>query len=247
MKELKVAKYQVLSSIKPIIVFYIIVILVMNFFVVTSVSSSDQTIRTSGLDFASFIFLFVCGLNAFKETFYLTQANNISRKTFFKGLILGVFPITIAMAIIDIIINRVQNIFAKCPTTFDMIYGALRNIEFFSEWTQSNDFLTLFGTLIWQFSTYSFIYILGILISLSYYRSNKIVKILISFIPIFIFIFFISANSTFNGGINIEEVISVTFGIQSQNPYIAFLTLSILMVIFSTSIYLLTKRAVTKD
>lgn len=247
MKALKVAKYQILSSIGAIRIYYFIYLLVL-LFVSTSIVTTDGRFHSSGLDFSTMIFLFVVGLNSFKSTFLLTQANNISRKLFFKGLIIAVFPITFTMSMIDLAINRVQNIFAKCATTYDMIYGNFRILESSINWTQLNDFKTLFGTIIWQFAIYSAILIMGILISLCYYRSNKIMKVVISVVPTLLIGFSYNINNTFIDifNINIADIISSAFGWQSQNPYIAVFSLTVLMIMFSLIIYLLIKRAVVK-
>lgn len=248
MKSLKVAKYQIFSSIGSIRIYYFIYLLVLSL-ISASIVTSDGRASSSGLDFSTMIFLFVVGLNSFKSTFLLTQANNISRKVFFKGLIIAVFPIALAMSIIDLTINRVQNIFAKCATTYDMIYGNFRIVESSIDWTQLNDFKTLFGTIIWQFAIYSAIFIMGILISVCYYRSNKIMKVVISVVPALLIGFSYNINNTFieTFNINIADIISSAFGWQSQNPYVAVFSLTVLMMIFSLSIYLLIKRAAVKE
>jgi|BioPla2DNA2_1021312.scaffolds.fasta_scaffold42341_2 hypothetical protein len=248
MKALKVAKYQILSTIGAIKIYYFIFLLVLLFFS-ASVTVSDGSFSSSGLDISTIIFLFVVGLNSFKTTFFFTQANNISRKVFFKGLIIAVFPITFTMSIIDLVINRVLNISVKCVTTYDMIYENIRIAESGINWTQSNDLKTLFGTIIWQFAIYSAIFIIGIFISLCYYRSNKIVKVIISVVPALLATSSYKINNTFIGifNINIADIISSAFGFKSQNPYIGVFSLTILMIIFSTSIYLLTRRAVVRS
>ena len=76
--------------------------------------------NSSGIEFSSMIFLFVLGLNSFKENFYFTQANNIPRVDYFKSLAITILPIALGMSIIDLIINRVYNIFVACPTMYDM-------------------------------------------------------------------------------------------------------------------------------
>ena len=247
MKTLKVAKYQISSSIGPIKIYYFIYLFVLLFFSVT-IATSDGRASSSGLDFSTMIFLFVAGLNSFKSTFLLAQANNISRKAFFKGIIIAVFPITLTMTIIEFTINRVQNIFAKCANLYDMIYGNFRYFESSVNWTQSNDLKTIFATIIWQFAIFSSIFILGILISLCYYRSNKIMKVVISVVPVLLLGFSYNINNIFLKvfNINIANIISSAFGLQSQNPFIAILSLTILMIMFSSLIYLLIKRAVIK-
>ena len=191
------------------------------------------------------------GLNSFKSNFKFSLANNISRKTFTKGLILAVFPIALVMSVIDLIINRIINIFMKCPTTFDMIYGSFRksnllgNSEF---WVQTNDFYTLFRTIIWQFAVYSSLFILGILISLLYYRSNKFLKIVVSAVPVLLLLFISSTNAVFidSLNINIGKFIASAFGWHSLNPYTAVLSFTVLIFAFSSLIYLLVRKAMLK-
>lgn len=249
MRELKIAKYQIFESLNAVRIFYMIMILILAFLSIIS----NGKINSSGVEFATIIFLFVAGLNSFRSVFKFSQANNVSRKKFIKGVIIGSLAITFSMSLFDVIINRIYNLFVKCPTNFDMIYGSLRGLNVLKErnlWTQSNDIYTLFGTFIWQFAIYSTVFIIGILISLTYYRSNKIVKIIISVVPAMLFIFgsYAPVQSTDNNSnINIVEFIQSFFGWQAQNPYIAVLNLGILSIILSMVIYVLTKKAVIKD
>lgn len=245
MNVLKIAKYQSLEALKPILVFYSIFIVIILF-----LSAGNAT--SNGIEFSTAIFVLVAGLNSFKSQFYLAQANNVSRKSFVKGSLLGMLPITFGMSLIDLIINRVLNIFGRCPTFFDMIYGNYRdflNSDINVAWTQPNDFKTLFGTLIWQFAVYSVISIFGILISLSYYKSNSLMKV---FITVFS-IAFLSSSYTINMiiidtfGINIGQFLTSIFGWQSRNPYVALLSLAVIGTALSMIIYLFTKKAVIKE
>ncbi|NLD49088.1 MAG: hypothetical protein GX660_18165 [Clostridiaceae bacterium] len=245
MRELKVAKYQIRSTLGPIVVFYaifvsVIVLLAAIFNIIGDEASS------SGLESSTVVFLFVAGLNSFKGNFKLFQANNVSRKTFVKGLIIGVLPITFAMSLLDLIIIRIYNFFGKCPTNFDMIYGDFRYSG--ENWIQSNDLQTLFGTVIWQFAVYSVVFILGILISLCYYRSNNRLKIVISVVPLMLLGLLTNASQVPEGSsIRIGNFIASAFGWQNQNPYMAVFTLAVLGTLFSIAIYLLSRRAVLKD
>ena len=61
------------------------------------------------------------------------------------------------MSIIDIIINRANNIFIRNPTLYDMAYGNLvdgMNNVFNGMWVQSNSFTTILNTILFQFSFY---------------------------------------------------------------------------------------------
>ena len=96
----------------------------------------------SGMELSTVIFIFVCGLNSFKSNFYFAKSNGISRKTFIKGLLISIIPIALVMSIIDIIINRINNIFIKNPTLYDMSLWKLtwrcRKIFMNGSWIQSN-------------------------------------------------------------------------------------------------------------
>jgi len=246
MKGLKVAKYQILSSIGAIGVYYLIYSMVI-ILISALIAGTNGKGSSSGLDFSTMVFLFVFGLNYFKANFLFSQANNISRKTFFRGLVISIFPMTFAMSILDVTINRVQNIFAKCPTTFDMTFGNYKVFQIV-DWTQKNDLQTILGTVFWQFAMYSTFLFLGILISLCYYRSNKIVKIIISVAPITLFVFSYNINEIVKDAFNIDisQILKVVFGFHKQNLYSALFSFPILIMLFSLSIYLLIKKAVIK-
>jgi hypothetical protein len=246
MRELKVAKYQIRGTLGPVIVFYAIFISMIALLFGVSFTIGEDT-SSSGHESASILFLFIAGLNSFKGNFKLFQANNVSRKTFVRGLIIGVFPIAFGMSLIDLAINRIYNIFEKCPTIFDMMYGSFRQSR--ANWIQANDIQTLFGTTFWNFALYSIVFILGILISLCYYRSNKTLKVIISVVPAILLGFVINASQIPVGSTNISigKFLASAFGWQSQNPYIAVLSFAVLGTLFSIAIYLLTRKAVLKD
>ncbi|MFZ5987579.1 MAG: hypothetical protein ACOYWZ_10715 [Bacillota bacterium] len=254
MKSLKIAKFQILDTIRPIGIFYGIFLIVIMFLAVSNVRSGGN-ISSSGIEMASAVFLLIAGLNSFKSNFRFSQANNISRKALFKGLILAVFPIAFAMSVIDLIINRVYNVFVNCPTNFDTIYGSYRDTGMRDwntgsfVWTQANDIYTLLSTIIWNFAVYSMIFLLGILITLVYYRSNTIMKVIVSIIPTIVitltYNIFTMLPASFRNSIG--SFITGAFGWQSRNPYMAVLSFGVLGVIFTGLIYLLTKKAVVKE
>ncbi|SCJ10674.1 Uncharacterised protein [uncultured Clostridium sp.] len=184
-KSLKIAKMNTNDMIKPIIIFYCIILASLLLSVV--LVKSNIHLMTKGLELATAIFLFVCGLNSFKENFYLAQGNNISRKSFIKGLVISIFPISIVMAIIDIIINRVANIFTQMPTIYDMTFGNYTGISILTNsttWVQDNSILVIFNSLLFCFLLYCVVYVLGLAISMLYFRCNTIMKILVSVIGV---------------------------------------------------------------
>lgn len=250
MKSVKVARYQIEDTMASVRNYYIVFISIIAILIFISLKMGTG-FNSSGLEFSTVIFLFVLGLNSLRSGFLFTQSNNISRKAFYKGAILGVLSIACFMSIIDIIINRTYNIFVKSPTNFDMIYGSFRDIRQSGEmyrWSMANDIGTLLGTFTWQYALYSMAFISGILISMIYYRSNKIMKVIISVIP-FILLFFsykISALFPISVWQGLGNFIANAFGWYSRNPYIAVLSFSILGTIFAGFSYLLIRKAVVK-
>ena len=111
-KSFKIAKMNINDMVKPIIIFYLIIIAVVTFTTIQNITNFNDNfhIVNSGLELATVIFLFVCGLNSFKENFYFAQSNNISRKSFIIGVIESIFPIAVVMAVIDVMINRITSL-----------------------------------------------------------------------------------------------------------------------------------------
>lgn len=184
-KSLKIAKLNTTDMIKPIIIFYCIVITALLLSII--LVNSNINIMATGLESATVIFLFVCGLNSFKENFYFSQGNNVSRKSFIIGVIGSIFPIAIFMAIIDIIINRVANIFTKMPTIYDMLYGNYESINILKSittWTQNNSLIAIINSILFCFILYCLVYVLGLAISMLYFRCNTVMKILVSVIGV---------------------------------------------------------------
>lgn len=252
MKSLKVAKYNLSTIKKSIIVYYCIFILVCISVVMLNHFQGGM-VSSSGLEFSTIIFLFVVGLNIFKESFYFTQSNNISRKTYFKGMILSIFPITAIAAVIDVIINRVYNLFMNCPSNYDMMYTSFRDMDIVgsitgSGWVQSNDIMTLLNTFLLQFAVCTLAFAIGLAISIIYYRCNKLMKVVVSVAPIvFIMllnIFMYNFTETFSKiAIFIENIL----GWNTQNPYAAMTTVTVLFIAVIAFIYLLVRKAVIKE
>ena len=113
-KAKKVCKYQIETFIKPTIIYYLIFIAVI---VVLSIlaRSSEGNFMSSGLELSTWIFIFVRALNSFKSPFYFSQANNVSRKSFYLGTLFYSVIVSLIIPVIDIIINRIYNLFVGCP------------------------------------------------------------------------------------------------------------------------------------
>ncbi|MFZ5354555.1 MAG: hypothetical protein ACOZCL_17765 [Bacillota bacterium] len=253
MKAVKFAKYIIHDIIVPVAIYYSIFMLILLLLAYVKYNSIGR-VTFSGMEFATVFFLFVMGLNMFKENFNFSQANGLSRKSFLIGTVMGIIPIALGLSILDLIINRVYNLFVHCPTNFDMIYGIYKGlshreaVESVMNWAQLNSISTLFGTIVWQFALYSTVIILGILISLIYFRSNSIIKIVVSVVPlslIMLLSYLADIYPTFERSIN--QLITAAFGWNTSNPYIAVFSFLVIFVMFTGVAHLLVRRAVPKE
>lgn len=252
MKSLKVAKYNISNVKKSMIIYYCIFISVC-IGLVTVNKFQDGMVSCSGLELSTVIFLFVAGLNIFKESFYFTQSNNISRKIYFKGMILSMFPITAVAAVIDVIINRVYNLFMNCPSNYDMMFTSLRDMDMVSSiassgWVQSNDIITLLNTFLLQFAVCTVIFAIGLAVSIIYYRCNKLMKVVVSIVPIVSIMLVNILAYTFTEAFSkVAVFIENIFGWNTQNPYTAMATLTVIFIAVIGIIYLLVRKAVIKE
>ncbi|MBW9147330.1 hypothetical protein K2F40_16665 [Clostridium sp. CM028] len=242
MTSFKLAKYNIKSSLKPIIIYYTIFIGALTCIEMTNKFSNGGSGYTKGLEFSSVVFLFVIGLNFFKENFHFAQANNITRVDYFKAAAIAILSIGLAMSILDVIINRVYNIFMVSPTMYDMVYNESYRVG--TVWIQSNSMQTLFGTVIFLFAGYIVAFAIGLLITMIYYKCNKIMKILVSLIPITIY----GRASCNNPNLGEKEMIFIDkiLGISTRNSYMAVLTFICLFIITMVFVYLLVRKAVVK-
>ncbi|MGH4123742.1 MAG: hypothetical protein ACREV6_12515 [Clostridium sp.] len=247
MKSYKLAKYNIIISLKAIIIYYCILIAVMTSITLISEFYGGNT-SASGIEFSSMIFLLVLGLNFFKENFYFAQANNISREDYFKSVVIAILPTALGMSMIDVIINRVYNVFAPGPTMYDMSYNNFTGIYLNKEvWIQSNSIGTLFGTVTFLFAFYIVAFAIGLLITLIYSKCNKIMKILVSLSPLVIAA--ILGNISYNSpefGKKVAIFVDNIFGISTRNSYIAVMTFICLFLIVMFFVYMLVRRAVVK-
>lgn len=254
MKTLKLANFHIRMMLPSAMIYYMIFITIITFLAASN-SGSGQNFSSSGLELSTAIFLFVMGLNAFRENFNFSQANNLSRKTFWSGLLMSILPIAFLMSIIDLIINRIYNVFVPSPTNFDMIYGTYRDTGMFDWnamqyiWVQNNSYFTLISTVIWQFSVYVLFFILGVVITMIYFRSSNLLKIIVSLTPVALLVLLrniigLLPNTWIRG---LGYFIPTAFGWHSRNPYMAIFTLLLLSLFMTGCFYILLRRAEAKE
>ncbi|MCW6111011.1 hypothetical protein [Clostridium sporogenes] len=242
-KSNKICKYQLKTSIKPILIYYSILIGFLLLILIEKFTSQNSNIQSSGIEMSTAIFIFIMALNSFKSSFYFSQGNNVSRNSFILGTIKSGVIISSALALIDIIINRIYNLFIICPTNFDMIY---RNSSYGvnSSWQVilNHSVVNSLETYLWNLAVYIFLFMLGLLITIVYFRLNKLGQVVVSIIPVLLIV--IVSNFYIYIPTEVWSFIGNAFGANTKNPYMAILTFIILSILEIAVQYLLIKKAV---
>lgn len=243
-------RYQLKDNIKSILIFYLIIICVISL-IATSIAipGNNGNTNLNGMEFATVIFLFILGLNSFKENFHMLLQNGLSRKTLFIGAILTMLAVSIGMAFIDSALLILSKLVAVkvdgliVISTFEMGYAehitGISKMQIFAE------------RLIFQIMMNLTFAVIGYFITIAYYLMNKALKTIVSIsVPVGLFVVLPLIDSTFaNGSISkiINDIIDLAFGIKSQNPYCAMIAFLITSVVFGSFSWLMSRRAIVKN
>ena len=242
-------KYQLNELKRPAIIYYSIIVAICIFIVVAEMVWHAGS-SVSGLEGATLIFLFVCGLNAFKAPFHMFMANGISRKSMFIGTIAAFATAAVAMALIDSVIwigmSALTPYHPLIEGRYAVWYGYLG---------AHKTVLLVIGSFIWQTVAYLAASVAGLFITTAYYRMSKPVKLLVSIgVPALLFIMLpIMDAAVFDGALTralvdacgwISNLISKLVG--AGNPYGTVLINSFWILALAGLTWLLMRRATVK-
>ena len=250
---------------RPVAIFYFVMFCILLFgFTVGGLNASSSSIHNTviisttsvsgtgfvGMEAATAIFLFVCGLNSFKEFFRMLTQNGVSRKSIFLGRIITLLYVCAGMAVIDKIILLAGKFIASHMSgvnfvgLFELIYagradqvGAIHmNIDGF-----------LFG-----FCLYLAAITIGYFITIAFYRMNKITKIAVAVgVPMVLLnaVPYLDA-ALLHGELGnvLMNTMSFAFGFHNgANPYFAMVTCLLISAVFAALSWLAMRKAVVKD
>ncbi len=238
-KMLKIIRYQLSDTKKAIIIYYSILICIVLMFAylrnsgTVSFGKGDGNRDFIGFSISTMIFLFVSGLNSFKVNFKFLQAHGISRTTQYKSSILTFALLTAFMACVSLISVNIINLLIPYQTLHNSIFPEG----------------TLIQNFVWTFSAYFFCVTIGWFITMLYYRCGKLMKTLISLLPVFIIILLSVANNLTDGRSSVEilDLMRTGMGLKDGNSMtgaLSFFMLSAVSLFFS---YLLIRKAPLKD
>lgn len=246
MKSRIVAKMNIKGTFKASVIYYAIALLILITIIILDKNTTNSG-SLSGIEFQTVVFLFVCGLNSFKSNFYFAKSNNVSRKNFVKGILISTVPIALILSIIDIIIYSVSKIFIDNVTLYESTFRRVY-LMYADSSAKSNSFIDIVNLLLFQFTLCIVAYILGFVIRMIYYRSNKIMKIVVSVLPIALFITY--ANVMYRS-LKISTIttkfLDFIFGFNPVNAYAPMITFLVVSLVLTATSFLLIKKAVIKE
>lgn len=210
---------------------------------------SDTTIQVTGIDMAPAIFLFVCGLNAFKDNFYMALQNGISRKSLFINRIYVVLTLSVVMALFDQIIMVLGKTVDSLSESIN--YSGVMEMLYGSQFgTQSGGFLKYFESFLFLTTLFIAFLSLGYLITVIFYRMNKKQKIsyVVGFYVVaFVILPIIDMLMAGQLSIILLKFLDMTMGISVQNPFIGMFSLIVFSIILSGLTWILIRKAGVKN
>ena len=231
-------KYQFQDITRALIIFCgILLILILTLFI------PGLQGTTNGLEISAFIFLFVIGLNTFKENFGMFLQNGVSRKTIFAGKLLSTCVVSAIMAVLSCV--------AKLGGGYrDIQLGTLYEMLYTERMASISPVLVVVENLLMLFCCCLAFMMVGYFITIAYYRMEKHWKLLISVgLPVLCFVLLPIVDTVLGGVIflSIFRVLMFATGLQFDSPYICMLSALTVTAVFSGLSWLLMRRAVVKN
>jgi len=169
--KLKSSQKYYLSSIKPAItIFYIVMLCLSIVSIILNLSLEGSNSSFGGVAAASIIFLFVAGICSFSEEFNMFIQNGITRKELWKGFSVSILIIACIMSVIDLIILFILSLIINTESLVLMITSTYVD----------NMVLKVINAFFLQIIFYSLALTIGYFIRLIYYRMNKFGRIIVS-------------------------------------------------------------------
>ncbi len=242
-----VIKYNIYDMKNSVIIYYVVIAAIMGLVAfsqqinIVTIGSSEGVGFVSGAE-ASAIFLFVCGLNSFKQNYLYLSTNGITRKAQFCGFLSSSAIIAVAMAFIDTTSTNIINIFTHYRPMFYQIFDG-----FTAEYSKVPTTLMNF---LWSTVVYLLAFVIGYFITTLYYRMSKILKIIVSIgVPALLMIGSpMLASYLYKGGYLYEFSAVIKFLADGNgNPNVSIIISILEIAIIAGLSYLLVRNAPVKE
>ncbi len=239
-----IVKYYGHDLVKSVAIFYVVMaLLIISVNTLVAVSVNEGNGFTGGGDFATAVFIFIVGLNSFKQNFLFLSTNSITRKLQFKGILIAAVLLCGFMALVDITYSNILAQFTDFRSAFNQIYGA---------WTeQTSGPLIILTSICWSFTVNVAAFLAGYFITNLYYKMTKSLKIIVSVtVPVLITVVYPIIEETVTNGRITQGIIDISRALaglgESINPFIGVLSLLVLATVAAAMSFLLIRRAVVK-
>lgn len=221
------AKYQLTRFYAPVLSFYVTVVAIA---IATSVAGASGEINGG-----SALVIFIVGLNCFKTSYLFSQANNLSRRSFYFATLLAILILAVAISLVDLV-----------------VYGVLRPMIEYQTLPFANVYqMTGFTRLFWAAAVLTLCASVGWMITMLYYRANPIVKVLISLSPFAVASAFRYFNILTAGRLatTLSRFAVNALGLAGgmPNPHTAMLSFSLASVVILALNYLLMYKTPVKS
>ncbi|MGI6161397.1 MAG: hypothetical protein ACOYJD_05135 [Christensenellales bacterium] len=234
-------KYQLWSVKNSLIIYYAIMYALFILAIVNlrAAQQANMVVSMGGFEGASIIFIFVMGLNLFKESFNMLMQNGIDRKRIFASSIVVLLIVAAFMALLDLINSNIVGGMISYTTFFSQIYSS------------SVMKIGYIGELLWSMVFYAGFAVIGLFIASLYYRMSKGMKILVSVgVPALMFIGLPLFDGRVFGGklfAAIGRFVNFIFGFaHGGNPYIYVMCGTAFLIIAAALVWLVIRRAQVK-
>ena len=245
-------KYQLADGRVSIPVFYLVIFCLMALIPISaSGMGPEDSMSIGGFEIATIIFLFVVGLNSFRETFRMMVQNGVSRKTMFVSFLLLTLVLSVGMSCINEVLLWIGKAFTagKGNITFQSVFEQM----YAPRYMGNPDSIQMIAEgLLFTILACAATMMLGYFITIMYYRLNKVGKIAVSVgVPAILIIGLPIFDAVVTGGIIYRALGQLTLfamGILSgYNPYYAMVSALIAFAVLASLSWMLARRAVVKD
>ena len=194
----------------------------------------------NGAEIASAIFLFVMGLNSFKEYFGMLLQNGVSRKTMFVARLLAFGATSLLMAVLNLLFLAVLPLLPSINgfSLFNLVYNV------------SGPSAVVLG-LLFNFALYLLFLLVGFCLTTLFYRLNKVGKVAVGAgVPVLLTIVLPAIDTLlFKNAIGhfVGRSLVAALGLKTNQPLVAVLSFLVLSAIFGLFSWLLVRRAIVRS
>lgn len=240
------AKYQIKDSLKSIGIFYLVTVLVIAFFGLMTIANPSSVLESGGsVEWSAMIFLFILGLNSFKEPFLMMLQNSTSRKTMFITRLMATGVISVAMAVINRVVVVLVRVISNASERFDT--GGLYEMLYEQRVATLGGFQLHLEAILAMAVLYAAAIIAGYFITAAYYRMNKLWKMVVSIgVPVTLFVLLPLLEDTVLDGKISAAIQRMIAALGPPNPYRLILVCLLLTGAGTALSWLLVRKAVEK-